>query len=662
MGVEAAGAEPVQPQQPPEPPPPPPPPPKEKPQEPPVNGDAKKADVQAAGDQRREEINAGLAAGATTAQEPWTADAQGQKAYQQAYGDALNEFKDFHANQIKPTAEQIAVNNGKTAADAPRYYDQAVAQLKTNPAYADTPMSLTEVANKAGNQYRQAIGQFGLQTGDIPRPNPFRAADFMQSYANDPNNPMTRVSPGELQSRINNGAGPGDYFTRMTGEKYMHSPDGVLSPSPRAWSAPFDEVSGYKLNSAEIYGAFGLTSNTPPDGQRIGVFNSDAFPNVPADWNNMIETAKVKGGTDPSSALAPFAGNDKAFWNNVQNLDYQTALNDMKAQGVDAKTYAANLNAANPGSGDVFTARAAMDAELGVNKWFAGSGMVTYPDGTPGAREFGVGERPIPLGEKLPNGQYPEIAFARVNPTGNTGVTSPTATEAPRGVTVPDAPNTLRAETRNGALFGGGISLATSGYQNYQDVLSGKKDVGEALLDVGGDTLRGTTIGAGSAVIENFATRGINYAAGSAARTATQQMTRQALGSGVAGGIVNAGFAAAENYEAWQNGEISGAQYTGKIAGEAAIGVAAGVAGAYAGAAIGSFIPIPVVGTVAGAAVGFAVGMGVDWLARQGGVDKLVGNAVESGINAVSNFASNAGQAASNFFGGAASRLSSIFG
>ncbi len=664
MEPEAVGTQPIQPQEPP-PPPPPPPPPKPEEQTPPVNGDAKKQEVQAAGDVKREEINAGYAgtaAGAATAQAPWTADAQGQKVYQQAYGDALNQFKDFHANQIKPTAEQIAITNGKPAADAPKYYDQAVAQLKTNPANANTPMSLTEVANKAGHQYRAAVGEFGFKTGDIPRPNPFRAADFLTSYAGDGSGPMTRVSPDALQSRINNGAPAGDYLTRMTGEKYMMTPDAVLSPSPRAWSAPLDEVAGYRLNSKEMFGAFGLTSNTPPDSQRIAVVNGKDFPVVAANWDNMTETAKVKGATDPASALAPFAKNGDAFWKNVQGLDYQGALKDMTAKGVDAKTYAADLNAKTPGSGDIFTARAGMDAELGVNKWFEGKGLVAYPDKTPGAREFGVGEKPIALGEKLPNGQYPEVDFVKVNATGDKGVTSPTAAPVEEGVKVPNAPNTLKTEVRNGAAFGAVVGFGESTYHAYNDVMSGKTTVGDAALKVGEKTVEGAVVGGGSGAIANVSTRALNAAIGQEARTAAGQMSRSAFGGGVAGGVVNAGFAAAQNYDAWQKGEISGANYTGKIVGEAAVGVAAGVAGAYAGAAIGSFIPIPVVGTVAGAAVGFAVGMGVDWVARQGGVDKMVGNAVEGTINAASQAVDTVKNAASNFVSGAASKLTSIFG
>lgn len=639
------------------------------------------------GDQRRDELfanYAGLTAGAVTAQQPWIADAQGQRIYQQAYGAALQEFQDFHATQIQPLAESLAVAAGKTPADAPRFYADAVTSLRTNPAFANTPMSMTEVVNKAGATYRTEISRFNFGTGDIPRQNPFRASDFLVDYAGDGTAPMTRVDPNVLMDRINNNVSSGDYLLRMTGEPYMSTPDAVLSPSPRAWSAPFDEVAGYRLNSSEIFGAFGLSSSTSPDSQRIAVINSADFPVVPATWETMIQTAQTRGATTPTSQLAPFASNGTAFWQSVQTLDYQNALTDMQTRGMNPTSYAAFLDTTTPGSGDVFLARNGMDTELGVNKWFRGDGIVIYNDGTPGSREFGVGDSQIRLADRMPNGQYPELAFVDVNSTGSSGVTSPTATPVNDGVYVPNAPNTIRTEVRNGAIMGGGVSLLTSSYQAYNDVINGRQNVGDALLNVGANTALGTTVGAGSAALENYATRTITSMSGGAARTAFGQMTRQALGAGAAGGIVNAGFAAFNNYEALQNGDMTGAQYTGQIVGEAAVGLAAGVSGAYAGAVIGSFIPVPVVGTVVGAAVGFVVGMGVDYLSRELGLNTAIANFTEGAIDtvgqaldtastAVSNFVSDttasisnalddAGDAVGNFFSGAADTLSSIFG
>jgi hypothetical protein len=249
---------------------------------------------------------------------------------------------------------------------------------------------------------------------------------------------------------------------------------------------------------------------------------------------------------------------------------------------------------------------------------------------------------------------------------------------------VPLAPNTLRAETRNGALAGAATGFFFSGGRAINDVLSGRRDAGEAFSEVAGQTAFGAGAGAGSAVLENYSTRAINQMMGGASRTAAGQLGRQALGSGVAGGLINSGFALYDNYQAYENGEITGAQYTGRVAGQAAVGVAAGMAGAYAGAAIGSFIPIPVVGTLAGAAVGFAAGMAVDYLSRELGLDTAVANltegAVELGsavVNQVGETAativSNVGETASDFAegakntfndlaGGAVRTLASVFG
>jgi hypothetical protein len=141
-------------------------------------------------------------------------------------------------------------------------------------------------------------------------------------------------------------------------------------------------------------------------------------------------------------------------------------------------------------------------------------------------------------------------------------------------------------------------------------------------------------------------------------------------GAGFAGGVIGAGVETVRQWDNLQNDQTA-AKAVGSIAGQAAVGVAAGVAGAQIGAMIGTAIPIPGVGTVAGAAVGFAVGYALSAT----GVDKAIASGVESFVSATgldkaaasvargaTETFNNVKDAASSFFGGAANKLSSIFG
>jgi hypothetical protein len=49
---------------------------------------------------------------------------------------------------------------------------------------------------------------------------------------------------------------------------------------------------------------------------------------------------------------------------------------------------------------------------------------------------------------------------------------------------------------------------------------------------------------------------------------------------------------------------------------------------------------VPVVGTAVGAVVGLGVGFAADYVMRAGGVDRAIGNAVTSGVDAVKGAAS----------------------
>jgi hypothetical protein len=70
------------------------------------------------------------------------------------------------------------------------------------------------------------------------------------------------------------------------------------------------------------------------------------------------------------------------------------------------------------------------------------------------------------------------------------------------------------------------------------------------------------------------------------------------------------------------------------------------LSGAAVGAAIGSVVPVA--GTAVGAVVGLGVGIAADYVMRAGGVDKVVGNAVSAGVDAVK----SVGKTVMGWFGG----------
>lgn len=219
--------------------------------------------------------------------------------------------------------------------------------------------------------------------------------------------------------------------------------------------------------------------------------------------------------------------------------------------------------------------------------------------------------------------------------------------------------------SRNGAAIGGGFAFASTAYEQWRN---GEFDAGQLV----GSTALGAGTGVAEEVIERVVSGAPSVTSGMTSST-FRLAARQLRGAGVAGAVIGGGFAVYDNFSAYQNGEITGAQFTGRVAGEAVTSAGAGVAGAYVGAVVGSFIPIPVVGTLAGAAIGFGVG----WLADKGlralGVDKLVAAGVEKAVEfggEVVNFVGDTASSAFNgvkdavgdFAGGAARTLSSVFG
>ncbi|MBZ8141554.1 hypothetical protein CLD22_16815 [Rubrivivax gelatinosus] len=174
---------------------------------------------------------------------------------------------------------------------------------------------------------------------------------------------------------------------------------------------------------------------------------------------------------------------------------------------------------------------------------------------------------------------------------------------------------TVRAGTQ-GALVGAAADGAVSAYNAMRD---GQVSRAEAQ-EIAANTVRGAVVGGSYAVTEQGLLRV------GASRLA---------GAGVAGAVVGAGLSIYENREGLVQGD---ADAIGKVAGDTVVAAGAALGGMAAGAAVGSVVPV--VGTAVGAVVGLGVGVAIDYVARAGGVDKAIGDAVSSGVDAVKGAAS----------------------
>jgi hypothetical protein len=184
------------------------------------------------------------------------------------------------------------------------------------------------------------------------------------------------------------------------------------------------------------------------------------------------------------------------------------------------------------------------------------------------------------------------------------------------------------------------------------------------MTAVGGGTgaVGGLVQGVGERGFDRVAGKVVERSAGAVARrmlstevadgvaVASRQLAGRMAGAGIAGAVINAGFATVDQIRLYRQGKVTASQAIGTVTGEAAVGMGAGLAGAAAGAAIGSVIPIA--GTAVGAVVGFAVGIAAGYLADKGlralHVDKAIAHAVTATIDEAAKLAHEAKQALSS--------------
>jgi hypothetical protein len=215
------------------------------------------------------------------------------------------------------------------------------------------------------------------------------------------------------------------------------------------------------------------------------------------------------------------------------------------------------------------------------------------------------------------------------------------------------APSAL-ATTAHTAGRGALVGAATDAALTTAGALRDGRISGDEARDIVANSARGAVVGGTYAVTEQGLVKVADRAAGAAVeRTAANVATRLGTadasaaaaltrtaatrlgGAGAAGAVISAGMSIYENRDGLANGD---SRAIGNVAGDTVVGAGSALAGAAAGAAIGS--AVPVLGTAVGAVVGLGVGFAADYVMRAGGVDKVVGNAVTSSVDAVKGAAS----------------------
>lgn len=570
-----------------------------------------------------------------------------------------------------------------------------------NPALsANPPKNMIEVSQRAENAYRTSLANQGFTPSDVRGASVIKTADFLRSQANIGGD-LTTLSPAQIQQRIA-GNYETNYFVRILDSNHLGKGDSRLSrqESPHTWVATPEEIAGAKLDTFETMKRVGYSDDyigwikgeVAAGRKNLSDFtlfiteaNGTTGKTQPS-WNALTDRAKNHPG------FTDYQSKPNSFWNDVQNLDFQTELPKFNA---DRKGYLSSLT---PAQQDVFNARQRMNQLLGVNEFFTNDGRTARTDGqnkTYGVREFLIDNTEL--------GNIQRNTFVELQNTGKTNLQT-----VERPPVIAENPLRLGSEMRNGALIGGATSAVTSLPQVFDQIQSG--DYTGAAQTFGTNTALGTSVGAFSAGGERIIGRGFENALGNSRfanslidRTFTnggarnvvsrlaqteisnlssttfnstvRQVAGRVGGAGVIGGVVNGAFSAYDQIGAYNRGEVTASQAIGTVTGEAAVGVGAGMAGAAAGAAIGSIIPGA--GTVVGGIIGFGVGMAAGYLADKGlrglGVNTMIANGVTATIdaassaasavsNTVSEVAGNLADGAKNMLSGAASRLSSIFG
>jgi hypothetical protein len=206
----------------------------------------------------------------------------------------------------------------------------------------------------------------------------------------------------------------------------------------------------------------------------------------------------------------------------------------------------------------------------------------------------------------------------------NSGGAKTQGSDSPQEKHKPDFSGHNREAMKSGAKSGAAAGFLTGVWDSYN-----RGDLN--ATDIAWKTGLGAGTGTVAGLIEETSARQLIGNSNQATRVVAGRLG----GASVAGGLINAGFSSYEQIQAYERGEVTGAQAIGTVVSETAVGVGAGAAGAAIGATVGSIIPGA--GTLVGGAIGFCVGAAAGWVAdsaaRGLGIDKAVAHGVTSLID-----------------------------
>ncbi|HXG85461.1 MAG TPA: hypothetical protein VNI84_15675, partial [Pyrinomonadaceae bacterium] len=227
------------------------------------NSTARKGELQAQAQQRRERLERLIPAG--TASVGMINDARllraanrADKAWVAAHQKAQQEFERVQPT-IKTRAEEIAKSNKRDNFNMDDYR-QAVAEYRKNTGYTGATDAV-EVSRHADASYREVLASEGFKATDVRGDSVSKAADFMLKRADDAK-PFSVLYDGEVKSRVAENKPAGDYMVRIVKRTFMTDPNARLTNSEKAWMALPDEAAGAKLNARGIMNHVGYDGAT----------------------------------------------------------------------------------------------------------------------------------------------------------------------------------------------------------------------------------------------------------------------------------------------------------------------------------------------------------------------------------------------------------------
>ncbi len=169
------------------------------------------------------------------------------------------------------------------------------------------------------------------------------------------------------------------------------------------------------------------------------------------------------------------------------------------------------------------------------------------------------------------------------------------ARKSPKLSTAKDIHNISHRAGMEGLKSGAQIGATISTITNLAAVIRGKKDVSEAVVDIG----KTTALSAGTGYVATYGSTALK----AFMQNSTSTVIRNLSATGIPGAIVNTAISSVKSFGAFINGDIDAIEFLERVGKNA---VATATSMAY-GAVGQMLIPIPVAGAIVGSLVGYTL-------------------------------------------------------